>query len=106
MLEEHGHRVLRLPPYHCDLNPIELIWGDLKGRVARENYSFKLKDVKEIVIKGIADIGRERWHSCVEHIKKVEADYWKVDGLMEKKITPVVIQLESDGDSSDYIDSD
>lgn len=25
ILKEHGHEVLRLPPYHCDLNPIELI---------------------------------------------------------------------------------
>lgn len=25
MLKEHGHEVLRLPPYHGDLNPIELI---------------------------------------------------------------------------------
>ena len=26
-LESKGHTVLRLPPYNCDLNPIELIWG-------------------------------------------------------------------------------
>jgi transposase len=25
-----GHTVLRLPPYHPDLNPIELIWADVK----------------------------------------------------------------------------
>ena len=29
--ESHGHLGLRLPPYHADLNPIELIWGNLKG---------------------------------------------------------------------------
>ncbi|XP_048243705.1 uncharacterized protein LOC125376114 [Haliotis rufescens] len=42
MLREHGHEVLRLPPYHYDLNPIELIWGDLKNMVARQNKTFKL----------------------------------------------------------------
>ena len=31
ILESHGHLGLRLPPYHADLNPIELIWGNLKG---------------------------------------------------------------------------
>ena len=25
LLQQHGHTVLRLPPYHPDLNPIELI---------------------------------------------------------------------------------
>ena len=31
MLKEHGHTAIRLPPYHVDLNPIELIWANLKG---------------------------------------------------------------------------
>ncbi|GBP37192.1 hypothetical protein EVAR_31123_1 [Eumeta japonica] len=26
ILKSHGHEVFRLPPYHCTLNPIELIW--------------------------------------------------------------------------------
>ena len=25
--------VMRLPQYHADLNPIELVWGDIKGKV-------------------------------------------------------------------------
>lgn len=33
----HGLIVLRLPSYHCDWNPIELIQGDLKGPPAQEN---------------------------------------------------------------------
>ena len=33
MAKTHGHEVLRLPPYHCHLNPIELAWGVLKQRV-------------------------------------------------------------------------
>ena len=48
-LKRHGHLALRLPPYHCDLNPIELIWGDLKCGVARDNTTFKVTDVKKLV---------------------------------------------------------
>jgi len=40
LLTEHGHRVIRLPPYHPDLNPIEKIWGIV--RVAAKNVTFKL----------------------------------------------------------------
>jgi transposase len=35
---EAGHKVLRLPPRHCELNPIELVWAKMKGHVARHNY--------------------------------------------------------------------
>ena len=27
----YGHKMLRLPPYHCDLNAIKLIWADEKN---------------------------------------------------------------------------
>ena len=37
ILESHGHLGLRLPPYHANLNPIELIWGNLKGDYSRLN---------------------------------------------------------------------
>jgi hypothetical protein len=42
LLAEHGHSVLRLPPYHPDLNPIELLWESNKEYVARKNVSFRL----------------------------------------------------------------
>ena len=50
--EAHGHCAIRLPPYHSDLNAIELIWGDLKGCVARNDLTFKFKDVKELIEAG------------------------------------------------------
>jgi transposase len=37
LLAEHGHSALRLPPYHPDLNPIELIWASVKEYVARKS---------------------------------------------------------------------
>lgn len=47
MAKARGMEVIRLPPYHCELNPIELIWAQIKGKVARENTTFKLADVKK-----------------------------------------------------------
>ena len=34
--EEHGHKVLFTPPYHSDLQPIELLWAKLKGNIGRK----------------------------------------------------------------------
>jgi hypothetical protein len=33
----HGHEVLRTPVRHCELNPIELIWAQVKGFLAENN---------------------------------------------------------------------
>jgi len=42
LLAQHGRTVIRLPPYHPDLNPIEKIWGIVKTRIAAKNVTFKL----------------------------------------------------------------
>ncbi|KAL0830174.1 hypothetical protein ABMA28_003631 [Loxostege sticticalis] len=31
LAQANGHQVLRLPPYHCQYNAIELIWTQIKG---------------------------------------------------------------------------
>ena len=46
--KKYGHEVIRLPPYHCDLNAIELIWADEKNYVARENREMTLKSVEAL----------------------------------------------------------
>lgn len=45
ILEDHGHNVLKLPPYHPELNLIELIWAKLKTQVEKEN----INEVKQMV---------------------------------------------------------
>ncbi|KAJ8911142.1 hypothetical protein NQ315_004432 [Exocentrus adspersus] len=44
----YGHIPLRLPPYHPDLNPIEMVWAQIKNNVAKRNVTFKLDDVKKL----------------------------------------------------------
>lgn len=46
MAKQHNKIVLRLPPYHCELNPIELIQADMKYMVASRKVTFKFADMK------------------------------------------------------------
>ena len=43
VLRENGHEAIRLPPYHADLNPIEMIWSQLKGNVPEIESRYRLK---------------------------------------------------------------
>lgn len=48
LLNTHGHKALRLPPYHCDLNLIEynyMEFGETEG--GRQNVNQSEKEIKK-----------------------------------------------------------
>ncbi|CAH0725636.1 unnamed protein product, partial [Brenthis ino] len=49
LLNEHRHKVLRLPPYPCDLNAIEKNWAIVKRSIAEKNVSQALKNRRYIL---------------------------------------------------------
>lgn len=64
ILEEHGHSVLRLPPYHPELNPIELIWGLVKNWVATHNVSFRLDEVETLLRQKFNSVTPDEMSPC------------------------------------------
>ena len=67
MAREHGHTVVRLPPYHCDLNPIELIWANVKNYVARHNTTWKMKDVAALCEQAVRSVTVKNWKDAIAH---------------------------------------
>lgn len=65
MAKEHNIIILRLPPYHCELNPIELIWAEIKNYVASRNTTFKFADVMRLFHEALETITAETWQKCV-----------------------------------------
>ncbi|XP_044764539.1 uncharacterized protein LOC123321101 [Coccinella septempunctata] len=100
MARETGRTVLRLPPYHCELNPIELIWAQIKGKVAAQNSSFKISEVRNLFLEAIRTIGPDEWQKCKHVIEEVEEKMWQLDNIMESTIERVVINL-SETDTED-----
>ena len=41
MVKEAGHEVVRLPPYHCELNRIELAWPQVKRFIKANNTVYR-----------------------------------------------------------------
>ena len=85
--KRYGNEVLRLPPYHCDLNAIELIWADKKNFMARENNEMTLQYVETLLRKQREEITDEICKNCVEHVKQAENFYWKTDRIIDQKWT-------------------
>lgn len=101
MAKEAGVEVLRLPPYHCELNPIELIWADVKGYVARNNTTFKMADVKKLLKEGLNQITAEKWQNCIGHVKKEEKKYGSLDDNIDNTVDSFIINTTEDSSETE-----
>lgn len=81
--KSNGITILRLPPYHCKLNPIELVWAQIKNYVGANNSTFKMSDVKKLLYDAIALIDANRWKKCCDHVIREESTMWHLDDVME-----------------------
>lgn len=73
MAKERGHDVLFTPPYHSDLQPIELIWAQIKKTVAKKyNQNTTFKEVLVSLNQSFNDITAEYWTKCINHVIKEE----------------------------------
>lgn len=52
-VKKHNKVILRLLPYHCEFNPIELVWSVVKKHAKSNNSTFKLQDVHKLIHNGI-----------------------------------------------------
>ena len=103
--KKYGHEVLRLPPYHCELNAIELIWADEKNFVARENEELTIESVENLFRKKREEINSEVCKNCIKHVRRVEEKYWETDRIIDEKVNRFIISVGGSEDQSD-IDTD
>lgn len=104
--KDRGHEILRLPPYHPDLNPIELVWSRLKKIVACRNTTFRVNDVLELTKQAFQEITPQDWENNCNHVLKVEAEYRQKDIIVDQEIDRIIINLSEDSDSSSSSESE
>lgn len=102
MAASQNKTVLRLPPYHCELNPIELIWAEVKNYIAKHNTTFKFCDLKGLFKEALELITAQKWENCIKHVKdKVEKRMWELDNILEEQVEPFIIDVGASGSSDD-----
>jgi len=82
--KENNKIVLRLPPYHCELNPIELAWSWIKHYVRMNNTTFKLQDVHNLLKDAVEHVTSEMWTNFIGHVIKEEDKLLRVDHLSDE----------------------
>lgn len=106
-LSECGHTVLRLPPYMCNLSPIELAWAKMKRHVRDNNVTddLSLKRLKELMEMALHS--KEDWEGYCRHVVKLEDEYRQKHNLMPTTVDSVIISLGGNhDDSSEESDSE
>jgi transposase len=78
---EIKHKILFTPPYHSDLQPIELVWALVKGNVARLYSSGRTMDQLEQQLKFefselLKEKGLARIRAMIENTAKLTKKFW------------------------------
>ncbi|KAF0751470.1 piggyBac transposable element-derived protein 4-like [Aphis craccivora] len=101
-----GHEVIRLPPYHCQYNPIELIWAQVKAEVAKNNNTFKMADVEKLAHAAIDAVTQNDWENCVAHAEKIQNEDNEKEILRDISLEPIIITLQEDDSNWDDEEND
>lgn len=108
LVKTHNRTILRLPPYHCELNPIELAWASVKNHVKMNNSTYKLSDVKTLLLEGIERVDDTMWKNFISHTQSVENKFYDIDfiidDMLSAELQPTVLTIGNT--SSDSEDSD
>lgn len=89
---KHDIDLCFLPPYHPDLNPIEVAWALAKNYVARHNTTRKFDDVKKWLLEGFSTVTPEIWSKLVDKVKRTEDKSWTADQ------DEIIINIDEDDD--------
>ena len=82
MANKHGHEILRTPPYHPELQPIELCWGIIKNSMSR-HCDFTLSNLKAQLEEGFNQVEASTCVEIIRKIKEKEDQFWNEDILFD-----------------------
>ena len=105
LAQKYGHTIIRLPPYHPDLNPIELIWSNIKNFVAKNNKDFKIKSIQKLFEEALQNISETDWKNAIKHVIGIESSYWDNDNIIDIDINQILVKLTEDSDSGSDSDA-
>jgi transposase len=75
---EAGHSILRTPPYHPELQPIETCWAIVKNHVAQHN-DYTMQKVWSLLDEGFRKVTNITCQKLIKKIYAQEDAFWNED---------------------------
>lgn len=83
LAKKQGHEVIRTPPYHPELQPIEICWGVVKNEIGR-NCDFTMKNLEVQLEKAFDKVTDKTCSKIMKKIRDVEDKFWIEDALIDE----------------------
>lgn len=77
-----GHKILRTPQYHCDLQPIECCWAVVKNHMA-DNCDFTMKGLRRNLPEAFAKVTANTCTKIIAKVREREDQYWVEDAALD-----------------------
>ncbi|XP_041985830.1 uncharacterized protein LOC121738068 [Aricia agestis] len=106
LLEAHGHKVARLPPYHNDLNVIEYLWNPLKRRLANTNLENFENRIIEIIEEALQCITAKDLKKQCQFVREIENNLFETDRRLDEEIDKCAMELDDESDTESQSSSD
>jgi len=78
-----GHEILRTPPYHPELQPIETCWAVVKNQMARKS-KCTMAHLLEQLDDAFDSVTEETCTGLIKKVREVEDKYWREDAQLDR----------------------
>ena len=97
--------VLRLPTKHCEYNPAEMIWSQIKGYVASHNVKLtSLIIMRQLVLEAFNSISPEYCQKVCDHVKHLEEVTIQAEMAMDPIVEQMIIKVGHSGDEDSDVE--
>ncbi len=80
---ENGISILRTPPYHPELQPIETCWAVVKNYMA-DNCDFTMSGLRKRLPEAFAKVTSDTCKAIVSKVSEQEEKYWSEDEKLDE----------------------
>jgi transposase len=83
LAREKGHVILRTPPYHPELQPIETCWAIVKNELA-DKCDFTMANLKNQIPNAFSKVTTETCRKIIARVAEVEERFWREDEQLDE----------------------
>ena len=84
LASEHNISILRTPPYHPELQPIETCWAVVKNYMA-DNCDFSISGLRKRLPEAFSKVTKSTVKEIIAKVVNQEDNYWKEDEKLDEE---------------------